>query len=228
MRASNPCLVTVAFSPLCPITSGLHDSKNIDGTQTRKKTVSSKQAQSPESMAQIGRLRRLRLVSSHCGEGVGSVRSAEVAEALRPETLRQLGWQWRAAAMELMSRGTSVIRGAVTCGASDWATRSPYAPCERLRGAGRLPVPSTTRNIPPLKVRRTEIRRAWHGTKVPLLMLPAHLSVQPPKGVSGGKLLDLLSGFRPLVFSSRRQGSTFIMMSGPFSTDGDACEQELR
>jgi hypothetical protein len=32
----------------------LHDSKNIDGTQTRKKTVPSKQAQSLESLAQIG------------------------------------------------------------------------------------------------------------------------------------------------------------------------------
>jgi hypothetical protein len=33
---------------------------------------------------------------------------------------------------------------------------------------------------------------------------------------------------RVVPLSSRRQGSTFIMMLGPFSTDGDACEQELR
>jgi hypothetical protein len=74
------------------------------------------------------------------------------------------------------------------------------------------------------KVRNTRARGrqvddfgvVWRGTKVALLMLPAHLSVHTSKGVSGGKLLDPLPGLRPLVVSSRRQGSTF-MMSGPFS-----------
>ncbi len=38
-RDSNPCLVMVAFSPRFPITSERHDSKEIDVTQTRTKTV---------------------------------------------------------------------------------------------------------------------------------------------------------------------------------------------
>jgi len=48
------------------------------------------------------------------------------------------------------------------------------------------------------KVRNTRARGrqvddfgvVWRGTKVALLMLPAHLSVHTSKGVSGGKLLD--------------------------------------
>ena len=59
-------------------------------------------------------------------------------------------------------------------------------------------------------------RIVFSAVVVALLMLPAHLSVHTSKGVSGGKLLDPLPGLRPLVVSSRRQGSTF-MMSGPFS-----------